>query len=75
MGLQIPHFYGGFLSAGCWVLHRIAFPVVSEWYQKAPTIGASKDSYLTSGLSVLTAVPQREGTPHLWIATLTGYLV
>jgi hypothetical protein len=32
--LQIPHFYGGSLSAGCWALHRIVFPVVSDWYQE-----------------------------------------
>jgi len=26
-------FLEGFLSLHCCVLHRIAFPVVSEWYQ------------------------------------------
>jgi hypothetical protein len=25
----------GFSASGCCVLHRIAFPVVSEWYQNA----------------------------------------
>jgi hypothetical protein len=32
--LQNPHFYRGFLSPVCSVLHRIALPVVSEWCQK-----------------------------------------
>jgi hypothetical protein len=68
-GLQIRISKRLFSAAGCCVLQRIAFPVVSEWYQKATT-GASKDSYVMSGLSILTPVPQREGTPHLWIATL-----
>ena len=40
-GLQIPHFYGGFLSAGCCVLHGIALPVVSEWYQHRPSSRAT----------------------------------
>ena len=31
--MQIPHIYAAFSSAVCCVLHRIAFPVVSEWYQ------------------------------------------
>src|SRR5215208_872941 len=38
-GLQIPHIYRVFFSLPYPVLHRIAFPVVSEWYQTAP-IGA-----------------------------------
>jgi len=32
--LPIPHFYSVFFSLICPVLHRIAFPVVSEWCQK-----------------------------------------
>jgi hypothetical protein len=32
--LQIPHIWTAFSALGCCVLHRIAFPVVSEWYQK-----------------------------------------
>jgi hypothetical protein len=32
-GLQIPHIKAGFLSLFCPVLHRIALPMVSEWYQ------------------------------------------
>ena len=35
-GLQIPHFKAAFSAPACRVLHRIAFPVVSEWYQKSP---------------------------------------
>jgi integrase len=31
--LQNPHFKGGFFAQVCPVLHRIAFPVVSEWCQ------------------------------------------
>jgi hypothetical protein len=31
----MPHVYRGFLSPACLVLHRIALPVVSEWYQEA----------------------------------------
>jgi len=33
--LQNPHFYRGFLSPVCSVLHRIALPMVLEWYQEA----------------------------------------
>jgi hypothetical protein len=33
--LQIPRTYADFFSLLCPVLHRIAFPVVSGWYQKA----------------------------------------
>jgi len=32
-GLQIPHTQAGFSSPACYVLHRIALPVVSEWCQ------------------------------------------
>src|SRR5215216_3779556 len=32
-GLQMPHIQAAFSSLACSVLHRIAFPVVSEWYQ------------------------------------------
>jgi hypothetical protein len=39
--LQFPHFQRGFLSPGCPVLHRIAFAVVSEWYQFSPCIRVS----------------------------------
>src|SRR5215207_359731 len=34
MRLQIPHIQAGFISLPCPVLHRIAFPVVSEWCQQ-----------------------------------------
>jgi hypothetical protein len=37
-GLQIPHIYAVFSSLACCALHRIAFPVVSEWYQRHPCI-------------------------------------
>ena len=33
--MQIPHIWGAFFALGCCVLHRIAFAVVSEWYQEA----------------------------------------
>src|SRR5215210_6280179 len=36
MGLRILHIYAGFLSVPCPALHRIAFPVVSEWCQEYP---------------------------------------
>src|ERR687889_687546 len=29
----MPHIQRGFLSLPCCVFHRMAFPVVSEWYQ------------------------------------------
>src|SRR5215216_1363155 len=32
-GSQIPHIKAAFSAQACCVLHRIAFPVVSEWYQ------------------------------------------
>ena len=31
--MQMPHIGRGFFSLPCCVLHRIALPVVSEWYQ------------------------------------------
>ena len=34
-GSQIPHIKAAFSAQACCVLHRIAFPVVSEWYQPA----------------------------------------
>jgi len=34
-GLQISHSQAGCSAQGCWVLHRIAFRVVSEWCQEA----------------------------------------
>jgi hypothetical protein len=37
-GLQNRHFQRGFFALPCPVLHRIAFPVVSEWYQYHPLI-------------------------------------
>jgi hypothetical protein len=33
MGLQIPYYWAGCFSLPCCALHRIAFPVVSEWCQ------------------------------------------
>ena len=33
-GLQIPHIWATFSAAACCLLHRIAFAVVSEWYQE-----------------------------------------
>ncbi len=32
--MQISHIQRGLLSLACCVLHRVAFPVVSEWYQQ-----------------------------------------
>jgi hypothetical protein len=32
-----------------------------------------RDRYLTSRLSILSPFPEYEGTPHFWIASLTGY--
>jgi hypothetical protein len=37
-GLQIPHIWAVFSSPVCPALHRIAFPVVSEWCQFSPCI-------------------------------------
>jgi hypothetical protein len=37
--LQIPHIQRDFCSLVCCVLHRIAFPVMSEWYQNCPSFG------------------------------------
>src|SRR5215210_8142375 len=47
----------------------------SRWYQcgiKRPPV-MHRGRYPTSGLSLLSPFPVCEGTPHLWIATLTGY--
>ena len=35
--LQISHIQADFLSLLCPVLHRMAFPVVSEWCQRRPS--------------------------------------
>jgi len=59
--LSIP----GRLDVAAWicpVLHRIALSLVSEWYQEATADPSKLD--LTSGLSVLSPFPEREGTPH-----------
>src|SRR5919112_629533 len=37
-GIAIAAYLSGFLSPDCCVLHRIALPVVSEWYQHHPYI-------------------------------------
>ena len=49
----------------------------SRWSQsgiKRPPV-MHRGRYTTSGLSLLSPFPECEGTPHLWIATLTGYRV
>src|SRR5918995_1191073 len=38
--LQIPHFQAASSAPGCCALHRIALPVVSEWYQEPPIMQA-----------------------------------
>ena len=45
MGMQIPHFQATFSSLACCVLHRIAFPVVSEWYQEAVDCWRMRKNY------------------------------
>jgi hypothetical protein len=37
--LQIPYIQAVFSSPVCCVLHRIALPVVSEWYQSRDAFG------------------------------------
>ena len=37
-GLHNPHIWGTFFAVACPALHRIALPVVSEWYQQHPRI-------------------------------------
>ena len=47
----------------------------SRWYQsgiKRPPV-MHRGRYPTSGLSLLSPFPECEETPHLWIATLSGY--
>src|SRR5829696_6902797 len=47
----------------------------SRWYQigiKRPPL-MHRERYLTSRLSILWTFLEYEGTPHFWIATLTGY--
>src|SRR5215217_8045936 len=44
-GLQLPHSQAGCSAQGCWVLHRIAFPVVSEWYQEYVNIRVNRCLY------------------------------
>jgi hypothetical protein len=49
----------------------------SQWCQcgiKRPPV-MHRGRYPTSGLSLLSPFPECEETPHLWIATLTGYRV
>jgi hypothetical protein len=57
-----------YIAASCTVLR-------SRWYQsgiKRPPL-MHRDRYLTSRLSILSPFPEYEGTPHYWIASLTGY--
>jgi hypothetical protein len=58
--LQFPHTQADFLSPACCVLHRIAFPVVSEWCQYHPRTGLGLRSSFASSL-----VPPVEAHPQL----------
>src|ERR671916_2837779 len=57
--LQIPHILAAFSSPLCWVLHRIAFPVVSEWYQSVRICSrvAAAQSLLYQRLHLLPREP------------------
>jgi hypothetical protein len=46
-GLQIPHIYAAISAPGCCVLHCIAFPVVSEWYQDERQLQSDDGSHGT----------------------------
>ena len=61
--MQNPHLYAGFFALLCHVLHRIAFPVVSEWCQNSPCIRATLSSTSSSFQS-------KSGKPYLM--RLTG---
>ena len=56
-GLQIPHTQANLLSQPRPVLHRVAFPVVSEWCQYHPRIRVTRPS---------TMAAQRAGCCRVW---------
>jgi hypothetical protein len=67
----------------CRLFRGVSFPCLAEcctvlrcrWYQsgiKRPPM-MHRGRYPMSGLALLSPFPECEGTPHLWIATLTGY--
>jgi hypothetical protein len=85
-GLQMPQILRGFLSLPCCVLHRIALPVVSEWYQEsvdytlpvplhirstARTFSAHSMRVKDSKRSATTASP--DGVSHLHEARITRF--
>jgi hypothetical protein len=76
--LQIPHFQAAFSAPGCCMLRRIAFPVVSEWYQQRHSsftilltrarIRSTPSTSLTTPPYSLPSTATRTGCP-LWAAT------
>jgi hypothetical protein len=67
----------------CRIFRGVSFPCLaacctvlrSQWYQsgiKRPLL-MHRGRYPTSALSMLSPFPECEGTPHLCIASLTGY--
>ena len=57
MGLQIQHIYAAFSAPACRVLHRIAFSVVSEWYQ--PVIGLQDNTPTTATITEVRYLRRR----------------
>jgi hypothetical protein len=43
----MPQIKAAFSAAGCCVLHRIAFPVVSDWYQDERQLQSDSGSIVT----------------------------
>src|SRR5215208_3210702 len=50
-GLHIPHFQATFSALICPVVHRIAFPVASEWCHYAPPASSYEARVLRAALS------------------------
>src|SRR5919112_4496622 len=44
LGLQNPHSQAAFSASGCPVVHLIAFPVLSEWYQLRHRVRTTRSS-------------------------------
>jgi hypothetical protein len=55
----MPHIWRGFFSLACPALHRIAFPVVSEWCQYHPRIR------VTTALASSTSRSLSSKSPHM----------
>ena len=67
MPLDYPPRLNGVLPSapGCWILHRIAFPVVSEWYQQRPRVHLPLSAHFAKA-AARRGYAQLHPGPALW---------